>query len=357
MCKEIGIPISVTHRKPERRLKMAKPAVKRQTTDDLFNELSESVEATPQKSKGKKKEKPHIELVGSEGKAFDAFCAADNVYKMAEGKQKAAKSLVTPILRRKTLEKWIKEGRRTENPVVQTNSARANFVVRDILRIELPEHEDGTPGSVKERLLDAGFNEEEAEEIFQREFSERVETNFRSLNELRNGEPDEQKAVNKLLKLVLENFSPEERRLLLRKETKVEVNEGFLDRSVQHADGSVEKLDALLDVVSPQWVLSHMDYSGKDLRQAVADLTGGELPTDVEDSTKPEEFYSQDRQWKVVAKGAEASLYKVDGNEETLLGTKKCSGGVDHARMTCKKWLRDDGYRAKSIAEFIASKK
>lgn len=335
---------------------MAKPTTKRQTTDDLFDALSESAETVPQKRGSKKKERPQVELTEAEQRAFDAFCAADVVYKMAEGKQKAAKSLILPLLRKKLLEKWLQQGRKTENPVVQTGKARANFVVRDILKIDLPEHDDGTPGSVKERLMDAGFNEEEADAISEQEFNERVEMNFRSLNELRRGDPAEQKAVKKLLTLILENFTPEEQRLLLRKETKVDVNEGFLDRAVQHVDGSLEKLDALLSVVAPQWVLSHMTYSGSDLQQAVADLTGGDLP-EMGVSATAEEFYSADNQWKAVAQGDQASLYKCSEEDgEVLLGTKKCNGGPDHARMTCKKWLRDDAYRATAIAEFLAKK-
>ncbi len=333
-----------------------KPATKK-SADDLFDALSQSAESVKTKKGGKKKDRPSIELNESETKAFEAFCAADVVYKMAEGKQKTSKSLILPVLRRKLLERWLEEGHKTDNPVVVTDKARANFVVRDMLKIELPEQEDGTPGSVRDRLADAGFSEEEADDIYEREFSEKVEMNFRSLNELRRGEPGEQRAVNKLMKLVLENFSPDEQRILLRKETKVEVNDGFLDRAVQHCDGSSEKLDALLTVVSPQWVLSHMTYSGKDLKQAVADLTGGELPTDVDSPVKAEEFYSSDREWKAVAKGAEASLYRIDDGDEQFIGTKKCNGGSDHARMTCKKWLRDEGYRATSIAEFIAKKK
>jgi hypothetical protein len=336
--------------------KMAKSVnSKKQSTDNLFEQLAQTAAPVETKGKGKKKDKPQIDLNEAEQKAFESFCASDVIFKMAEGKQKASKSLVLPVLRRKLLEKWLAHGSKTDNPVVITEKARANFVVRDILKIDLPEKEDGTPGTVKDRLLDAGFDEDEASTICDREFKERVEMNFRPLNDLRTGDPGEQKAVNKLLKLVLENFSTDEQRLLLRRETKVEVTDGFLDRAPHHAGDSIEKLDALLTVIAPQWVLSHMTYSGKDLTQAVADLTGGELPI-VNTPVKPQEFFSQDREWKAVAKGNEASLYKLNGDGETFLGTKKCNGGADHAVMTAKKWLRDADYRATSMVEFATKK-
>jgi hypothetical protein len=330
---------------------MAKPATKRPTTDDLFNSLAQSAAPVQKESKGKKKDKPQIELNENEEKAFESFCAADVIFKMSEGKQKAAKAMILPVLRRKLIEKWLDREGKTENPVIVTEKARANFVVREILKIDLPEKEDGTPGSVLDRLVEAGFEKEEAEKVFEREFKEEVVVNFRPLNDLRHGEPTEQKVVNKLLKLVLENFTQDEQRMLLRRETKVTVEDGFLDRAPKHAKESIEKLDALLTVVSPQWVLSHMTYTGKDLSKTIAELTGGELPT-VDTPVKAEEFFSPDRQWKAVAKGTEASLYKLDGDTETFLGTKKCNGGVDHARMTARKWLRDPEYRASSMAEF-----
>jgi hypothetical protein len=330
-------------------------ATKKTQNDDLFDALAGEATAVESKKSKTKKDKPQIDLNDGEESAFEALCASDVIYKMAEGKQKAAKSLVMPILRRKLLEKWMVSGHRTDNPVVQTGKARANFVVRDILKIELPEKEDGTPGSVKDRLLEAGFEPDAAQEIYDREFTEQTVVNFRPLNDLREGTAHEQDVVGKLMKLVLENFSPEERKLILRKETKVEINDGFLDRAVQHSGESVERLDALLTVIAPQWVISHMTYSGKDLKQAVADLTGGELP-EVDAPIKTQEFISNDKEWKAVAKGGEASLYKVIEGNEVFLGTKKCNGGADHAVMTCKKWLRDADYRASSITEFTSKK-
>ena len=336
---------------PHNEVTMSK--AKTSKTDDLFNALSQAAAPVDKKGTSKKKDKPKLDLTPDEQKAFESFCAADVVYKMAEGKQGAAKSMILPVLRRKLLEKWLEEGHKTDNPTIQTNNARANFVVREILKIEIPEKADGEPGSVKDRLLEAGFSEDEAQAIYEREFTEKTELGFKSLSKLRQGDPAEQKVVNKLIKLVVENFSPDEQRLLLTRETKVEVNDGFLDRAVQHCP-TVERLDALLNVVAPQWVLSHMTYQGKDLKAAVADLTGGELPS-VEAPVKTEEFYSSDNQWKAVAKGAEASLYKVNGTEEVFMGTKKCSG-IDHARNSCRKWMRDPEARSESLASFAAKK-
>lgn len=85
--------------------KTTAPAPKKTATnDDLFDALAGDAEKVDTKKPKSRKEKPQIDLSETEEKAFEALCAADVVYKMAEGKQKAAKSLVVPILRRKLLE-------------------------------------------------------------------------------------------------------------------------------------------------------------------------------------------------------------------------------------------------------------
>lgn len=320
---------------------MAKP-----TTDDLFETLAQAAETVPQKAKGKKKSKPTIELDEAETNAFNAFCASDVVFKMVEGRRETAKAQILPVLRRKLLEKWIDAGHKTDNPSIQTDKARANFGVRNVLKVEVPENEDGSPGSVRDRLLEAGFDPDEADGICDREFKEHVDLTFRSLNELRTGLPSEQKAVKKLLDLIVKNFSPDEQKILLRKETKVEINENFLDRTVQHTGNNIEKLDALLTVVMPQWVVSHANYSGQDLKQIISDV----LP-DVQ-SNAEDEFYTAG--WKAVVRGDTAILYEITGNQEILVGEKKCTGGPDHARMTCKKWMRDEVYRETFISEVNA---
>lgn len=251
---------------------MAKPTTKHKTTNDLFNMLSKVAEPVTSERKGKKNQ-VQVDLNETEQETFDSFCSVDMICKIAELRQKEAKNLIIPLLKKKLLEKWLQEGKRTENPIIQTEKSRANFIVRDVLKIDLPENEDGTSVSVKDRLVEAGFNENEASDISNQEFNEQVEMTFRSLNELRKGTPTEQKIVKKLLTLILENFSTEEQQQLLRKETKVEVKQGFLDRAVKRANGSLEKLEALLSVVTPQWVLSHMTCSENDLQKMITILT------------------------------------------------------------------------------------
>lgn len=322
---------------------------------DDFDAIANLLEESSKPSKGKKKNKPNIELTEAEKKLFDAFCAADVIAKMAKGKSDTAQSLIKPILRRKLMEKWLETEHKTDNPTIITENARANFVVRDILKVDVPDKDNGEPGSVLDRLLEAGFDEEEAEVIFKREFTEKKDINFRNLRDLRDGTPEESAAVKKLLKLVRDEFSPQEQKMLLKKETKVEVNEGFMDRAIKHAADSIEKLDALLTVVQPQWVLSHMNFSGADLHSIFNNATGGELQTTTVES-KPEEFYSADKLWKATCKGTEALLYKCSDSVEKLIGVKQCKGGIDHARSTCKKWLREENYRNQFIAECVTKK-
>lgn len=312
---------------------------KKTVPDDPFDTLVESATKVESVSKKKKQDKPSIELDTDEKLAFEAFCAADIIAKMSEGKQKTAKSIILPVLRRKLIEKWAELGHKTENPVVVTDRARANFIVREVLKVETLEGED----SVADRLIDAGFDEQTVERICEKEFIETTEVRLAPLNELRNGTATERELAQRLSQLIVANFNKQEQAILLKKERRVEIADDFLARAVPYCNGDADKLDALLSIVTPQWVMSHMTYSGKDLTQIVSELTGGELPTNV--GVRVQEFFSKDKEWKAVTKGAEASLYYKD----ELRCTKKCNGGPDHAIMTAKKWLNDPEYRETSI--------
>jgi hypothetical protein len=154
--------------------------------------------------------------------------------------------------------------------------------------------------------------------------------------------------------MVMENFTPAERKVLLEKVNTVSLNEGFLDRAVAHVDADPVKLKALFQVVRPTFLMSQIVWKG-DLDTAMKTLDT-EKPAKVESAAipapttaLPKTFTSDDGQWKATCVGGEAKLFMVQGGAEIEMATKTCSGGATHAEQTCKKWMRDAEYRAESI--------
>lgn len=231
---------------------------------DAFKDISENASTFERKKKGR--EKLTIELTEDEKICFDTFCAADALLKVAEGRHKNAKNTILPVLRRKYLLKCLEQKRKVENPAIVTDKAWANFIVRNVFKINVKE--DMT---VKEALVAAGLSENDAEEVCNNEIVEVDEVNFRPLNELKNGEPIEQKVLEKLANLVRNNFTSEEQGILLRKERKIKVEDDFLDRTYHYAK-TFNKLDALLSIISPQWLMSNISHCDKDPRLLVESL-------------------------------------------------------------------------------------
>jgi hypothetical protein len=333
---------------------MAKTKTATPKNDDPFAALVGETKAVEKKKSGKKKDRAVLELNDDEAQAFNRFCMADATLKMAEGHQQASKGTILPVLTDKLLNMWCEEGHRTDNPVITTDSGRAILQAREKLSFELPVDENGNTGSTTELLQSVGFSENEAAEIAQREFSEKVELRFSNITKLRD-EPKGKKVVDKLLKFVLENYNAEERGMLLEKVNHVTLNEGFLDRAVGHVNRDPVRLKALFTAVKPQFLMSHIVYNG-EIADAVKTLTG-EAPKEIKGSIAtptvaapknsiPTEVFSDDKQWKAVANGNEVTLFMIQGGREFNQGKKVCSGGVPHAQQTAKKLCRDPEYRA-----------
>jgi hypothetical protein len=325
--------------------------------DPLAALLDDAKTIAPKKPGAKKKERELIELDASEARAFDRFCMADAALKMAKGHQEGSKASILPVVTDKMLQMWCEEGHRTDNPRVQTENGQAILQARETLRFELPANEDGSVGTVTEMLQSVGFSEEKAEEIREREFTETTELRFANISKLRE-DPKSKKLVDKLLTLVLENFEPEDRKVLLEKVNNVTLKEGFLDRSVAHVDRDPALLKALFQVVRPTFLMSHIVWKG-DLNDAVKTLEG----TTAETLTTPAikipaattvapkialSFKSDDGQWKASYVGLEATLFMVQGGTEIEMKKKTCTN-EGHAKATCQKWMRDPAYRAETL--------
>lgn len=341
----------------KREVKMARTKAKPTTTteeiDPLATLLSDAVEIE-KKAPGKKKDRETLELSTSETAAFDRFCAADAAMKLSKGNQETAKSVILPVLTDKLIKLWCAEGRRTDNPQIVTEQGRAIFQAREVLKFDLPADENGEPGTVTDLLMGVGFTEKEANEIRAAEFSEKTELRFCNISKLRE-DPANKKVVDKLLKMVIDNFTPTERAILLEKVNNVEVKEGFLDRAVTHADKDPTKLKSLFQAVKPQFLMSGITYKG-DVNDAMKKLQGNEgttvdsVPIPAPQIVPTVEFKSPDNMWKATARGTEAKLLMMQGNNEIEMFMRNCTN-IDHAKATCQKWMRDPDYRAETLSK------
>jgi hypothetical protein len=332
---------------------MAKATARTPKIDPLDSLLNDAAPVATKKPGSKKKQRDVIELAPTEATAFDRFCMADAALKMAKGHQEGSKATILPVLIDKLLFMWCEEGHRTENPRVTTDNGQAILQARENLRFDIPAGDDGEPGTVADALMAVGFDEAKAEEIREREFTEKTELRFANISKMRE-DPAQKKVVDKLLTMVMENFTPAERKVLLEKVNTVSLNEGFLDRAVAHVDADPVKLKALFQVVRPTFLMSQIVWKG-DLDTAMKTLDT-EKPAKVESAAipapttaLPKTFTSDDGQWKATCVGGEAKLFMVQGGAEIEMATKTCSGGATHAEQTCKKWMRDAEYRAESI--------
>lgn len=335
------------------------PKTSRTTTkkvDPLDSLLNDATNVHTKKPASKKKQRELIELEPTEAVAFDRFCMADATLKMAKGHQEGSKATILPVLTDKLIRMWCEEGHRTDNPRVQTENGQAILQARENLRFDIPAGEDGEPGTVADALIAVGFDPDKAEEIRQKEFTEKTELRFANISKLRDDD-NSRKIVDKLLRLVLDNFSPAERAVLLEKVNTVTLNEGFLDRAVTHAECDASKLKALFQVVRPTFLMSQIVWKGDldtamktlETEKPVAPTTTAAIPAPT--NALPKTFASEDGKWKAQFVGNEAKLFMIEGGVEVEMATKVCSGGASHAEQTCKKWMRDGDYRAETLAK------
>jgi hypothetical protein len=333
-------------------------STKTKPVDPLDTLLADATTLAPKPTGGKKKTRNTLDLTDEEAGLFNRFCMADATLKMAKGHQEGSKAVLLPLLTDKLISFWCEVGHRTPNPRLQTPTAQVILQARETLKFDLPANEDGEPCSVTEALMQVGFDEETAEAIRESEFNETTELRFANISKLRNDNdnPLAKKTMDKLLKLVIENFTPAERALLLEKVNNVTINEGFLDRSVKHVDGDPVKLKALFQVVRPTFLMSQVEWSG-GLDVAIKTLEGDKpqpITTEAipaQSTAIPKWQTSEDGNWKASAVGNVAKLYMIQGDSQVEVATKTCAGGASHAEQTCKKWMRDENYRGETLAK------
>lgn len=210
----------------------------------------------------KKVERPTFAVPTAILPSVERFIAAKQVAEMAEGRMKAEEGIVKETMIDSFAESLVKLRCKPTNPRM-TIAKDGKPDIECLFQVQskfYPQAVQGD-GPVSERLkaafVAAGVSDETAGKLLQYEVTCEDKTTIRPFSELMNGAPVEQELAGRVMKLLLDNFTDQERALILQPSEKVEVKDGFFERLGMYVKDKAECL-AAMRVMKPVCFMSHM---------------------------------------------------------------------------------------------------
>ena len=332
--------------------------------------LAKAKKTTP--SAAKKKAREIISLDNPEDKviadAVDRLTAAVHARKAIEGHEKAAKAVVLPHVRSLILQDWIEQGRKTDNPRVQTPSG-SSFILqcKDTLTgvrgFRVPKDDSGTPVDFRQHLESAGLPPNLIEEISS-EFKDEL---VLSINMVKL-EKEHASLAEKLMSLIAEagaggvtttdgkkiKFSDDDMEKILDQNHDVTVEEGFLERSVTHCKAVAENqeeatdlLSKLLYAVPPQWAVGQANCLKPE--EGIVKMLREE-PKVVAPTGPPVDHETPDQKYTLRMEGYDVKIIRNSDKKE--LAKKTCKDAM-HTANTVNKWMREPDSLSGFISENV----
>jgi hypothetical protein len=219
-----------------------------------------------------KRRKPLLTLEGEAAEAFDDFASADAIFKMARSNQEAAKARAGEAVRAYYLRLCVESGT-ADNPAIATSTSTANYLVKHVGKLSLTAGPNGETISVQDQLRQLGFDDDVIQTILTKVIKQESHWCLKKLTDLQGDRstPAQRAVADKIMMLVQQHLSDEERALCLEESVETTVDEGWKDLAVQLAiqsgggdtDKAAEALAKLYSVLPPQFVLTHMIFRGE----------------------------------------------------------------------------------------------
>jgi len=194
--------------------------------------------------------------------SVERFIAAKQIAEMANGRMKAEEGIVKETMIDSFADSLVRMRCKPTNPRM-TIAKDGKPDIECLYQVQsnfYPQAVQGD-GPVSERLkaafVAAGVSDETAGKLLQYEVTCEDKTTIRPFSELMNGAPVEQELAGRVMKLLLDNFTYQERSLLLQPSEKIEVKEGFFERLGMYVKDKAEAL-AAIRVMKPVSFMSHM---------------------------------------------------------------------------------------------------
>jgi len=211
----------------------------------------------------KAKDRPSIAVPVTLLPAFERFAYAKQICDKAEARMKAEEGPLKETLIDSFAESLSKLRCKPSNPrlIVYKDNKPDIEGLFQVQEKFYPQADPECQGSAKEKLISAlvkaGLTTNVAESLVTHEISCEDKMTIRPILDLQNGAPVEQELAAKLLKVLNDNFTADERSLLMKQDHKYEVKDGFFERLALYI-GTKEGILACIRVLKPTHFLSHL---------------------------------------------------------------------------------------------------
>lgn len=324
---------------------------------------SKAKPAAEPKPAAKKRKRPTIALTESKDiELFELFASSDIIAKMAEAAQKESKDRAKALARSKFFPMALELGYMPDNPSIQTAAAKATFAVVHVAKFNRTSKDGKEVLSVDDHLKQLGFDDKAIVQV-KSCIKEKEHLGMKKFTDLQAPEASAamKSVADKVMNFILEELDDEERELILEPSIDTSVTDNWQDVAVDIAKRmsgndtkkGVDLLNKLFTVISPQYRMSQVIFSGELSNALVRMQSGGTMSGGT--MTERKVIENATKTYKSVIEGNAATLYKVkpDGEEEII--TKNFENS-NHAEMQSKRWFKDPDALAEVLAEAKSAK-
>jgi hypothetical protein len=211
----------------------------------------------------KKQDRPSMPVPPAILPSFERYALAKQIYDKAEARMEAENGVLKETLIDSFAESLSKLRCKPSNPrliIYKDNKPD----IEGLFQVQAkfyPQCDPECQGNAHEKLVSAlmkaGLSADVADSLVTNEVACEDKTTIRPFMDLINGAPVEQQLAQRLMKLMLDNFSEDERKLLLQPVEKYEIKDGFFERLAMYVP-SKEGILACIKVLRPVHFLSHL---------------------------------------------------------------------------------------------------
>lgn len=217
----------------------------------------------------KKNDRPCIPVPANLLPSFERFAYAKQIFERAEARMKVEEGLLKETLIDSFADSLSRLRCKPTNPrLIVTKDGKPD--IEGLFQVQskfYPQVDPECQGNAKDKLVSAlmkaGLSADVADKLVSNEVACEDKTTLRPFSELIQGAPIEQELAGRLMKLLLDNFSEDERKLIMQPLEKYEIKDGFFERLAMYVP-TKEGILACIKVLRPVHFLSHLKVGVSD---------------------------------------------------------------------------------------------